>query len=431
MAMVQPGMPMMMPQQRVGNPPVYSGGMPAGQPYPGQPFPPQYAGQPRPPQVMPQPGPAQAAYQQMPMAQAPPGAPRPALAQQAQLPQAPLTASVSMQQNAVMQPKPQTVQSGVLPPQQAGVLPPQERNPVPPAGAKMPPMTAREQQLEQRVADLEARLAQKDQEVKELRQKLAKAEGRPAGPTSPKRKSVAAAAGFRKLTGAMPASRYTAVDRRDPVDVQLEEFYNGTGSAVPFRRINRGFYRFGETIVELSIVNNKLMARTEDGWNRGHVGPIEKFLGQYENLEREKAGLEPEAAAVSAATAGGATAAAAEFQRRRRERRRDGGRDSSRSRVPDGLRAMASWLPPLHEPGAVRRRGRALALPSSCGALAAAEVHAGVAGQARVDGSTRLRPPPDRLGRVTAGFRSGAARAGGGSRATWSHTSLHDARNVA
>ena len=29
-------------------------------------------------------------------------------------------------------------------------------------------------------------------------------------------------------------------------------------------RINRGFYRFGETIAELNIVNHKLMARTEE-----------------------------------------------------------------------------------------------------------------------------------------------------------------------
>ena len=28
-------------------------------------------------------------------------------------------------------------------------------------------------------------------------------------------------------------------------------------------RINRGFYRFGETILELNIINHKLMARTE------------------------------------------------------------------------------------------------------------------------------------------------------------------------
>ena len=29
------------------------------------------------------------------------------------------------------------------------------------------------------------------------------------------------------------------------------------------KRINRGFYRFGDTITELDIVNHKLMARTE------------------------------------------------------------------------------------------------------------------------------------------------------------------------
>ena len=28
-------------------------------------------------------------------------------------------------------------------------------------------------------------------------------------------------------------------------------------------RINRGFYRFGDTILELNIINHKLMAKTE------------------------------------------------------------------------------------------------------------------------------------------------------------------------
>merc|ERR1712032_452527 len=99
---------------------------------------------------------------------------------------------------------------------------------------------------------------------------------------------------FRKASCAKPMNRYVPSDRNDPIDLRLKEFYNSSGSAIQFRRINRGFYRFGETLVELDIVNQKLMARTEDGWNHGKLGPIEKFVGHYENIEREKAGILPE-----------------------------------------------------------------------------------------------------------------------------------------
>lgn len=33
------------------------------------------------------------------------------------------------------------------------------------------------------------------------------------------------------------------------------------------------------------MVNHKLMARTEDGWNRGKFGPIERFMMAFEPLE--------------------------------------------------------------------------------------------------------------------------------------------------
>lgn len=85
-----------------------------------------------------------------------------------------------------------------------------------------------------------------------------------------------------------PRIPYAAVDPKDPIDSRLEEFYNSTGSQVSFKRINRGFYKFGETLVELDIVNLKLMARTEDGWNRGKWSPVEKFLAVYENIERDR-----------------------------------------------------------------------------------------------------------------------------------------------
>mmetsp|Transcript_35326 Transcript_35326/g.75276 ORF Transcript_35326/g.75276 Transcript_35326/m.75276 type:complete len:321 (+) Transcript_35326:293-1255(+) len=154
------------------------------------------------------------------------------------------------------------------------------------------PSNPREQALEQRVRELEQIVAQKDSQIKELQAALSKAGVKSSSIVSKVRSPTrAGASGFRQLSGAAPAQRYQAVDPDDPVDVRLEEFYNTTGSSIPFRRINRGFYRFGDTIVDLSIVNHKLMARTEDGWNRGKCGPIEKFLMYYENVEREKAGI--------------------------------------------------------------------------------------------------------------------------------------------
>lgn len=153
--------------------------------------------------------------------------------------------------------------------------------------------------MEQRVRELEQIVEQKDEQIRELQAALAKSGVKPVATdrqrirASPSKN--AAASGFQKLTGSKPQVRYTVADQNDPVDVRLEEFYNSTGSAVQFRRINHGFYRFGETIVELNIINHKLMARTEDGWNRGKFGPIEKFLMYYENIEREKAGIIPEA----------------------------------------------------------------------------------------------------------------------------------------
>lgn len=156
--------------------------------------------------------------------------------------------------------------------------------------------TTREQALEQKLAELEALVSSKDQEIKDLHGMLAKAGLKPPSPDAKKvrQRDRVAAGGFRKVAESEPSSPYEAADQDDPVDMRLEEFYNSTGSAVSFRRINRGFYRFGETIVELNIINHKLMARTEDGWNRSKFGPVEKFLMYYENIEREKAGIAPE-----------------------------------------------------------------------------------------------------------------------------------------
>lgn len=161
----------------------------------------------------------------------------------------------------------------------------------------MPAVTVQQVQgLEQRVAELELLVEQKDRQIEELQAALAKAGVRQVAPkVKPSPTKGVAPGGFQKLTGSKPHVRYIVADPNDPVDVRLEEFYNSTGSAVQFRRINHGFYRFGETIVDLKIINHKLMARTEDGWNRGKSGPIEKFLMYYENIEREKAGIMPEA----------------------------------------------------------------------------------------------------------------------------------------
>lgn len=148
------------------------------------------------------------------------------------------------------------------------------------------------QGLEQRVRELEQVVEQKDQQILELQAALsAKSEKK----TKASPKKAAMGTGFQKLLDSKPEVPYTATDPNDPVDVRLEEFYNSIGSAVQFRRINHGFYRFGETIVELTIINHKLMARTEDGWNRSKFGPIEKFLMYYEAIEREKAGIAAEA----------------------------------------------------------------------------------------------------------------------------------------
>jgi hypothetical protein len=160
--------------------------------------------------------------------------------------------------------------------------------------------SSREQVLEQKVRDLELLLNSKEKRIQELQGDIAAAKGHSNHKENHKHKGQVkspgrnGSSGFRKVSQSKPASRYQAFDPDDPIDVRLEEFYNSTGSAIPFQRINRGFYRFGDTIVEVDIINHKLMARTEDGWNRGKFGPVEKFLMYYENIEREKAGILPE-----------------------------------------------------------------------------------------------------------------------------------------
>lgn len=152
----------------------------------------------------------------------------------------------------------------------------------------------REQALEQRVRELESLVALKEETIQDLRRELASKPGKNSNSNSKSRSPGPGGNGFRKVQDSQPVVRYNARDGSDPIDVRLEEFYNSTGSAIQFRRINRGFYRFGDSTVELDIINHKLMARTEDGWNRGKFGPVEKFLMYYENIEREKAGVLPD-----------------------------------------------------------------------------------------------------------------------------------------
>lgn len=158
-----------------------------------------------------------------------------------------------------------------------------------------PAASQREMMLEQRVRDLENLVNKKDETIKELQAALGAAGVQSSFASAKKSAGGQKGSGFRKVADSKPAVRYQAVDQDDPIDVRLEEFYNSTGSAVQFRRINRGFYRFGDSIVELSIINHKLMARTEDGWNRGKFGAVEKFLVHFEDIEREKMGIIPDA----------------------------------------------------------------------------------------------------------------------------------------
>lgn len=165
------------------------------------------------------------------------------------------------------------------------------------------PRTTREIALAHKVLEQEASILRQDTEIKELQNALEDIYGLPTAevltPRSPRRprSKGGSGSGSRGLQergsvdSVKPLKKYKAVDRGDPIDVRLEEFYNSTNSVIPFKRINKGFYRFGDTTVEIKIVNQKLMVQTEDGWNRGKFGSIEKFMMCYENLEREKVGI--------------------------------------------------------------------------------------------------------------------------------------------
>lgn len=159
-------------------------------------------------------------------------------------------------------------------------------------------------ELEKRVAELEHLLRQKNGIIQNLQAELKKAgtsakvisqksslardsqnspDGRGYGPSS-----RGPSMGVSELKPVVP---YVAQIKTDPIDVRLEEFYNSTNSAIPFSRINKGWYKFGKTQVELDIINHKLMAKTDEGWNRGKYGDVEKFVVTFEPIERERAGV--------------------------------------------------------------------------------------------------------------------------------------------
>lgn len=176
-----------------------------------------------------------------------------------------------------------------------------------PAGGQRP-LSQRAKGLEQKAKELEALCAERDQTIAMLRAQILEVRGgEGATERSRRTRSASPQASGRRSGSTSPRGRggrapddaptgpvvpYRVVAPTDDIDVRLEEFYNKTNSAVPFKRINRGFYKFGGTLVELDIVNLKLVARTEDGWNRGKFSAIERFLQVYEEIER--ANLETE-----------------------------------------------------------------------------------------------------------------------------------------
>lgn len=158
----------------------------------------------------------------------------------------------------------------------------------------------REQMWERRVQELTELVRSKDQRIRELQDQnfqlrkevqQTRAAAAVRAPVQPgMNNGLPATFGRPNKAGkvAKPRIPYVAVSPADPVDLRLEEWYNATDSSIPFKRINQRFYKFGETFVELDIINHKLMARTEDGWNRGKFSSIERFLTVYENHERRR-----------------------------------------------------------------------------------------------------------------------------------------------
>lgn len=119
----------------------------------------------------------------------------------------------------------------------------------------------------------------------------------PTGTSTPSRFGARPPAGRqgvreRSLSNNAPASRVA----KDEIDGRLLDFLEQSDCALTFRRMNRGWYAFrrvddvgpisGDRCVELSLVNNKLMAQVEvqtheRGWNNGRPGAIERFVAHF------------------------------------------------------------------------------------------------------------------------------------------------------
>lgn len=164
------------------------------------------------------------------------------------------------------------------------------------AGYSAPGGTQKEQMLQLKVNELMTQLRERDAKIRELTRELEQTRKSDVRGQVPGSKVYSTRTlpipnrPYRPGVPAEPMNRYEATTI-DPIDLRLQEFYNGTASAIQFKRINTGYYLFGTTSVELDIVNRKLLARTEDGWNRGKFGSIERFINRYESIEREKLGL--------------------------------------------------------------------------------------------------------------------------------------------
>lgn len=148
--------------------------------------------------------------------------------------------------------------------------------------------------LEQQLQEVRQALAAKTAYVKRLEgtpvpSRVARTAAAPKEVfAAPERRPVPTEAMNLSVQGIEPPIPYHAFAMTDPIDVQLESTYNQTACTIPFKRINKGFYHFGSTKVEMEMVNHKLMARTEDGWNRGKFGPIERFMQYFEPMEVKK-----------------------------------------------------------------------------------------------------------------------------------------------
>lgn len=83
----------------------------------------------------------------------------------------------------------------------------------------------------------------------------------------------------------------------DEIDARLQAYlvHNSSVASATLRRVNKGWYKYGTLrSVEISIVNNKLMVNVvpdsahSEGWNKGKLGSIDKFLKDFQN-ERDSA----------------------------------------------------------------------------------------------------------------------------------------------